>query len=473
MIEGSNKFSIPVFAVVGHPNEGKSSVVSTLTEDDSIKISPIPGETTSSGNYTVEIDGKQIIRFVDTPGFQAPRQTLEWFKGYQGDPARLLFTFLTRFKSDPFFADECELLAPLAWGAGIIYVVDGSRPIRENDLAEMEVLRLTGRPRMAVINSKSPGKDYVEEWRREFNKHFNGIRVFNSNTADFGERIRMLESLKAMDQTWELDLAWVIRAFRRDWERRNRLACVHITHAIKKSIGYHVSRPLSDGDTANLDVINGELLKEYPKGVRKIEQDMFDQIRGLFHHNLYRVTLPVYSVLNHDLFSRKTWDLLGLTRKQLIAAGAFMGGSLGAVADVSVHGLSFGIFTALGGVIGAGSAMLGGRRLAQVPGLGKRLGGDSYQVGPHKDPQFLYILLDRALIYYQLIIQHPHGRRDVQEERPPGKKAGKTTHLSGTQRRICAQFFNAVSKGKGAKGETKKFAALIQGLLEEISGIDD
>ncbi|MCG8531816.1 MAG: GTPase/DUF3482 domain-containing protein, partial [Desulfovibrionales bacterium] len=357
MVEGSNKFSIPVFAVVGHPNEGKSSVVSTLTEDDSIKISPIPGETTRSGSYTVEIDGKQIIRFVDTPGFQAPRQTLEWFREYQGDPARLLFTFLTRFKSDPFFADECELLSPLAWGAGIIYVVDGSRPIRDDDLAEMEILRLTGRPRMAVINSKESGKDYVEEWRREFNKHFNGIRVFNSNTADFGERIRMLESLKAMDQTWELDLAWVIRAFRRDWDRRNRLAGVHITHAIKESIGYSVSRPLKDGEEVNLDLINEELLREYPKGVRTIEQDMFDQIRRLFRHNFYRVTLPVYSVLNHDLFSQKTWELLGLTRKQLIAAGAFMGSSLGAVVDVSFHGISFGVFTALGGVIGAGSAV--------------------------------------------------------------------------------------------------------------------
>ena len=34
---------LPEFAVLGHPNEGKSSVVSTLTEDDRIKVSPVPG----------------------------------------------------------------------------------------------------------------------------------------------------------------------------------------------------------------------------------------------------------------------------------------------------------------------------------------------------------------------------------------------------------------------------------------------
>ena len=36
---------VPEFAVIGHPNEGKSAVVSTLSEDDSVRVSPYPGET--------------------------------------------------------------------------------------------------------------------------------------------------------------------------------------------------------------------------------------------------------------------------------------------------------------------------------------------------------------------------------------------------------------------------------------------
>ena len=68
----STNVSVPEFAVLGHPNEGKSSVVSTLTEDDRIGISSVPGETTVSRAYTVKIDSREIIRFVDTPGFQMP-----------------------------------------------------------------------------------------------------------------------------------------------------------------------------------------------------------------------------------------------------------------------------------------------------------------------------------------------------------------------------------------------------------------
>ena len=91
---------IPEFAVLGHPNEGKSSVVSTLTEDDKIKVSRIPGETTVSRTYTVKIDGESIIRFVDTPGFQVPRQTLAWFTAFDGDPASIIEQFIETFKNE-------------------------------------------------------------------------------------------------------------------------------------------------------------------------------------------------------------------------------------------------------------------------------------------------------------------------------------------------------------------------------------
>ena len=80
----NGKASVLTFAVVGHPNEGKSSVVSTLTEDDSVRITPIPGETVVCRTFPVIIDGREIVRFVDTPGFQSPKATLAWFREHEG-----------------------------------------------------------------------------------------------------------------------------------------------------------------------------------------------------------------------------------------------------------------------------------------------------------------------------------------------------------------------------------------------------
>lgn len=67
----------PAFAIVGHPNEGKSSVVSTLAENDQVRISPTPGETLECQTFPVIIDDREIIRFIDTPGFQNPRRVLD------------------------------------------------------------------------------------------------------------------------------------------------------------------------------------------------------------------------------------------------------------------------------------------------------------------------------------------------------------------------------------------------------------
>jgi len=169
---------IPEFAIVGHPNEGKSAVVSTLAEDDSVRVTPYPGETTVCQTFPVIIDGKEIIRFIDTPGFQSPRNTLAWMKNYRGADARMFPVYLETHAGDPDFKDDSRLLEPIVEGAGIIYVVDGSRPVRKVDLAEMEILRLTGRPRMAIINCKEDETAYLEQWKLEFRKHFNAVRVF-------------------------------------------------------------------------------------------------------------------------------------------------------------------------------------------------------------------------------------------------------------------------------------------------------
>ena len=60
--------SVPQFAVVGHPNEGKSSVVATLTENDQVRISEIPGETVAAHAYPVSVDGRDLLvrNFLDS-----------------------------------------------------------------------------------------------------------------------------------------------------------------------------------------------------------------------------------------------------------------------------------------------------------------------------------------------------------------------------------------------------------------------
>ena len=198
-----NASEIPTFAVVGHPNEGKSSVVATLTEDDSLRITDFPGETTVCSDYSVRVDDEILIRFLDTPGFQYPQKTLEWMQQHSAQKQHPAHAFVEAFREDPEHHHDVELLIPLAAGAGIIYVVDGSRPMRKNDVCEMEILRMTGNPRMALINPKEGDDSFLQTWKENCAKSFNLTRIFNAHQASFVERMALLESLKRMHQDWE------------------------------------------------------------------------------------------------------------------------------------------------------------------------------------------------------------------------------------------------------------------------------
>ena len=196
--------STPVFAIVGHPNKGKSSIVSTLARDESVAISPLPGTTVDNREYPMIIDGETLYLLIDTPGFQRARAALEWMQTHTGsaiDRADTVRRFVEQHRDDARFAAECRLLTPVLQGAGILYVVDGSRPFGEEYEAEMEILRWTGQPSLALINMIGQA-DYSAEWSRVLGQYFRIVRVFNAMTADFDKRVQLLRAFGQIREEW-------------------------------------------------------------------------------------------------------------------------------------------------------------------------------------------------------------------------------------------------------------------------------
>ena len=468
-----NSNTVPEFAIIGHPNEGKSSVLSTLAEDDSVRVSPIPGETVACQAFPVRIDGQEIIRFIDTPGFQNPRQTLQWLQDYQGPEGLMLESFLAAHQDNPAFRDDCELLRPVASGAGVIFVVDGSRPLRHVDRAEMEILRLSGAPRMAVINCKEEDAVYLPQWQSEFRKHFNAVRLFNSCRANYRQRIDLLESLKAIDQQLEPVLKCVIEAFQEDWEVRNMRTANILAVLLHDILTYRRTVHCNKDEEQQKRL---ELHQQYQQYVTVKEQQAHQAIRQLFKHNIFNLELPPQSVLADDLFSKRTWEFLGLSDRQIILAGALGGAALGVGIDAATIGSSFGLFSAVGGLIGAGATAFKGKSLLSgVRLLGMKMGGEQLQVGPVSNLQLLYIILDRGLLFYAHVINWAHGRRDYEQRsgllRPVGGKSGLTSHWSRSHRKICDHFFLSVQKGQGGAIEeaTRVLQDLLREQLQEIS----
>ena len=77
----------PVFAVVGRPNKGKSSIVATLARDDAVHIDARAGSTREAHTYPMKVDGETLYELVDTPGLQRARSVLDWLNSHCNDAA--------------------------------------------------------------------------------------------------------------------------------------------------------------------------------------------------------------------------------------------------------------------------------------------------------------------------------------------------------------------------------------------------
>ncbi len=468
--------TIPEFAILGHPNEGKSSVLSTLAEDDSVRVSPTPGETTECRVFPVIIDGREILRFTDTPGFQNPARVLAEMKK-RAKTGENPLTGFRRFAADiPELHDDYELLGPLERGAGIIYVVDGSRPVRNVDKAEMEILRLTGKPRMAIINCKEESEEFLDDWKNEFRRNFNSNRVFNAHRATYAERILLLEALKSIDQDWQGPLSQVVAAFRKDWAARNAATVDIIVGLLADCLSLQLSENVASEQEA--EKAREKLLAEYGETIARKEKIAHERIRGLYKHNIFNIELPPHSVLHAELFDERTWQLLGMTKKQVMIAGGLGGAAIGAGLEMAAFGHGLGVFTAVGTLAGALTALLGGESFsgkAQVMGI--PLGGERVQVGPAKTIDLLFVLLNRSLLYYRHTINWAHGRRDYEKAGQTlltsGSSQGFTSGWSAGNIKICHDFFKATLGKGGENGEKEmKIRELLAKTLQEISESD-
>ncbi len=407
---------VPKFAVIGRINKGKSSIVSTLAEDDSVIIDSTPGTTRYCQDFPFRVDGRTLMILIDTPGFQQAPRALSWLKAHEDSITtrkEVVLKFLETFQNTNEFVDECRLLEPILNGAGILYVVDGARPFRRNYEAEMEILRWTGQPRMALINKIGQG-DYSDQWRPALDQYFSVVRSFNAHYVGFIDRIRLLGAFRELYEPWRDSINESIHYLKTEWERRQRVATNIIVSLLIDELTYE--QEIAIGKNKDPKDYKHQIEAEFHDYLRNREQKARKAIEHLYQHLRIEteendLDRPIFE---QDLFARSTWNLLGLTLKQLIALGAIAGATVGGILDASVGGASFMIGTLIGGTVGGVSVLyVSTKRFATIENIiGIFQGKQIIRIGPHKNPNFPWILLDRALLHYKSIRDLAHSRRE-------------------------------------------------------------
>lgn len=408
-----NSADIPRFAVVGHPNKGKSSIVATLAQDDSVYIDRVSGSTRISRHYPMQVDGKTLYELVDTPGFQRARAVLAWLTENCGAVSRrpdAVKAFCEQSKENSDFFNECELLQPLVEGAGIIYVVDGSHPYGPEYEAEMEILRWTGQPSLALINPIDSDQ-YIEEWEIALGQYFKTVRVFNAHTAPFEKRISLLTLFGQLRPQWQEPLEKAVSILQQDRLRQHHQASEIITDMLLDVLQHKEVQRLPTGIPT--EPVEKALVKKYQHHLLRQEKRCRERVEEIYAYYQLKREEEALEILDKDLFDQQSWYLFGLNKTQLISVAAAAGASAGAVLDMSLGGASLLMGSLAGGLAGGFGAWSLSSRIAKLTVKGLPTGGLSLQYGPWEHPNFPFVVLGRALRHQYLICTRTHANRDT------------------------------------------------------------
>lgn len=437
--------SAPRFVVVGRVNKGKSSIVATLAEEESVPISEEPGTTRETRSYSVEAEGRVLFTLVDTPGFQDAAAALEQIRRGRRDASvsdAAVRAFVDAYRPSREFREETQLLAPILDGGRILYVVDGTVPYSPDYEAEMEILRWTGRPRMALVNRIFAG-DHVEEWKKALGQYFGIVREFDADKAGFQDRIRLLESFRELDEESRGPLDGAIEVLRSEHLRRRREASRVIAGLLIGALTQRTELKLETHERAEdrLPEARAALQKELAGLERRAHAAIFALYR---FRKQTSSELPV-SELQEDLFAEKTWKVLGLTHGQLLAGGAAVGAGIGLAIDAATLGHTFGLAAAIGAAFGFGSALVrSGKTLgSEWKVLRQLIDGDRVvRFGPLGKDNLPWILLDRALGYFRAVSTRAHS---VQAPVTISEKDGVVRGYSAAERARGARLFSRIA----------------------------
>jgi len=464
--------SLPRFAVVGHPNKGKSSIVATLAHDDAVRIEPRSGSTQKAQTFPMLVDGEVLYELIDTPGFQRAHACYDYLSKHCDDASQRVSAvnnFFREHHNGDRFANECELLKPIINGAGIIYVVDGSKPYGSEYEAEMEILRWTGQPSLALINPIE-GDEYIEEWQNALGQYFKTVRIFDAHKAEFHKQINLLKIFGELSESWQVPLHSAVKLLTAQRLNYHQNAADTLASSIVEILIHTERQNVALGLATS--PIESLLKKRYKHTVRNIEKNSRDKIENIYAYFKIDRSESELKLESSDLLDQENWYLFGLTKKQLLTLAASAGASAGAIIDLGLGGSSLLLGSAIGGIGGGLSAWKFSKRIAKITFKGLPTGGHTLQYGPAKHPNLPFVLLGRALIHHRFICQRTHANRDqvVLDKEDPENPLHS---LSIGDKTKLMKIFQSIGKQKNLFANRDELAAIILRRLKTVDSANE
>ena len=398
-------------AIIGDPNKGKSSLVSTLAYDDNVKVSSKSGETSLSKSFPLRIDDEIIYELYDTPGFDNYEVLLDFIDDNEdkySDFNSLLEAFIKEYKNDNDFKKDIEIYKVLLQKPIIIYLINSSESYRIEYQSQIDIIAKTKLPAFAVFNQIGI-QNNKHTWESTVKTFFIDSFEYNVLQSSFDDKISLLDNIKHKINNTKIEnqIDNAISILEEDFQRRLKFTFEELVDSFYKIITYKKEFSYSKD--------NEKQENEYFIDIKKQEEKFYTIVEKEW--GFYNLDKDIEKIKKIKIDSKSFTRIFGLSKSVIIsissAIGAVSGGSLGFSLDLVSSFGSMGMGTILGSGIGAitgGVSSLIGTEL--INKKTKRFGVQKQTTyGPILDYNWRASLFTKLYVFAELMTKRSHANR--------------------------------------------------------------
>ncbi len=354
----NNKLKI---AIIGDPNKGKSSFVSTFAYNDGIAVSSKSGETIKSSCHPLKIKDETVYELYDTPGFNNDEELLEYINENETkflNVYQLITNFIEEYKESYDFSKDIEILKVLKEKPIVVYIVNSSTKYNSNFDCSLEIIKKFNLPSFIIYNQHDENKNEKVSWEDIEKKYFTSSFDYNVLNSNFNNKINFLEMLEKniQDKTIKEQLCKSIKILNKDFERRLDFTYEELSDRFYKIINHTKTYRESDLWENSIEEKEAEFISEM-KSQEKSFYSLIEKEWGF--NNLEKEIIELKEIEIDAKFSEK---ILGASKNILTVMGIIIGASIGGGIGLSVDTASFfgsmGMGTAIGTIGGASSGLI-------------------------------------------------------------------------------------------------------------------
>ncbi len=394
----------PTFTFIGKPNNGKSSIISVLTMDDRIEVSPTVGTTTTANRYSYVYKERVVAHFYDTPGFERAREIYRFIKTKSQESEffgnRIFYEFIKLHQNDDSFAKDIEILKAILDSDFIVFVVNVSQRFNLHVTgSELEILKHINKPVLILFN-KIEEDDFQEEWENNlYERGFDEYVVFDPLRSGYKEIETLFYKLYTIKNS-DIDqryLEIILQTHKTHFKENLNHSISIISDMILEMLQFEYVYHFRTQDLSHSQ--KEEALMRYREKLFAIEQRRREDINKVWGYHQVKI-----NDIQTTIDAKENLHL-GLTKEKLIALGILGGATLTSPLAM----FDFGISMVAGAVVGGIGAYYASDKLFFSVLQNKKL---IYTI-EKKNVNVTFILIKRALEHLYRLIQHGHANRDA------------------------------------------------------------